>query len=143
MVRQRGLHRKFRLVAVLALVFVAGCGSLESNELKDSVGTIHSTTQEGAILAGDAAKGRTTSNFVRAYAGQLSSALQHETEKLNDAKPAEGVAAKLQRAIKAASDGSSALDDLRASPDDRAKAAMARKQLLDAAKRSDDLDQEL
>jgi predicted outer membrane protein len=137
------MHRKFSLVAVLATILLAGCGSLESNELKDSVGTIHSAVQEGAILAGDAAKGRTTTNFVRAYAGQLSTALQHETEKLNDARPAQGVAPKVQRAIKAASDGSSALDDLRASPNDRAKAAVARKQLLDAAKKSDDLDQEL
>ncbi|MDX6673697.1 MAG: hypothetical protein QOH11_1115 [Solirubrobacteraceae bacterium] len=137
------MHRKFSLVAVLATFLLAGCGSLESNELKDSVGTIHSAVQEGAILAGDAAKGRTTTNFVRAYAGQLSSALQHETEKLSDATPAQGVAPKVQRAIKAASDGSSALDDLRASPNDRAKAAVARKQLLAAAKKSDDLDQEL
>ena len=137
------MHRRFGLVAVLAAILLAGCGSLESNELKDSVGTIHSAVQEGAILAGDAAKGRTTTNFVRAYAGQLSSALQHETEKLNDARPAQGVAPKVQRAIKAASDGSSALDDLRASPNDRAKAAVARQQLLDAAKKSDDLDQEL
>src|SRR5206468_10870180 len=90
-VGEGSMHRKFSLVAVLATILLAGCGSLSSNELKDSVGTIHSAVQEGAILAGDAAKGRTTTNFVRAYAGQLSSALQHETEKLTDAKPAQGV----------------------------------------------------
>ena len=138
-----GSRRKLGAVIALAMFLLAGCGRLESNELKDSVGTIHSATQEGAILAADTAKGRTTTNFVRIYAGQLSSALQHETEKLNDAQPATGVAPQVRRAIKLASDGSNALDDLRTAPNDRAKAAMLRTQLLEAAKQSDDLDQEL
>lgn len=137
------MRRKLSAAVALVVFLLAGCGPLESNELKDSVGTIHSATQEGAILAADAAKGRTTSNFVRVHAGQLSSALQHETEKLNDARPAAGVAPNVRRAIKLASDGSNALDDLRTAPDDRAKAAMLRTQLLEAAKQSDDLDQEL
>lgn len=137
------MRRKFSAAVALVVFLLAGCGPLESNELKDSVGTIHSATQEGAILAADAAKGRTTSNFVRVHAGQLSSALQHETEKLNDARPAAGVAPNVRRAIKLASEGSNALDDLRTAPDDRAKAAMLRTQLLEAAKQSDDLDQEL
>jgi hypothetical protein len=133
---------RFGLTAALAGVLVAlpGCGPLERQELKDSVEIVHSIAAEGAVLADDVAHGRTTANFARAQAGQLSSEAQHQAEKLNDATPVRGLRREVRAAIAIASDESSALDDLRTSPKDREQARMSRSMLRKAAKDSDELD---
>jgi hypothetical protein len=129
--------------AVALATLLSGCGPLEPQELKDSVQIIHSIAAEGSLLADDVAHGRTTTNFARAYAGQLSSEAQHQAEKLTDATPVRDIKGEVKKAISIASHESSALDDLRTSPRDREQARESRSQLQDAAKDSDKLDMDL
>jgi hypothetical protein len=140
--RPRCIVSRLAGAALLGAVIVAlaGCGPLERQELKDSVEIVHSIAAEGAVLADDVAHGRTTANFARAHAGELSSEAQHQAEKINDATPVRGIRREARAAIAIASDESNALDDLRTSPKDREQARMSRARLQKAAKDSDRLE---
>src|SRR6185369_16625278 len=75
-----------RVVALLVLVTLAGCGgAMRADELGRSVETLASAAAEGALLADGAAQDRTKATFTRAHARELGETVEHEAEKLNDA----------------------------------------------------------
>lgn len=69
-------------------------------------------------MADDIARKRTKTTFVRVHGEELSSQAQHEAEKLNDDPTAPNLDARIQVAIKLASQIGGAIDDLRTSPQD-------------------------
>jgi hypothetical protein len=81
-----------------------------------------SISAEGALMAGDLARGRTKTTYVRVHGAELSAQAEHEAEKLNDDPVSSDLKARIAAAIKLAADIGGAIDDLRISPKDRGQA---------------------
>jgi len=80
-------------------------------------------------MAHDLARGRTKTTFVRVHGEELSSQVEHEAEKLNDAPVDPALHDRIERAIGLASEVGGAIDDMRVSPQDRQKARQAEQDL--------------
>lgn len=117
------------LVAALGLTG-AGCGHETRHDTKQAIEQLASISAEGALMAGDVARDRTKTTFVRVHGEELSSQAQHEAEKLNDAPVAADVKPKIGPAIDLASSIGGAIDDVRTSPQDRAAARKSEQDLL-------------
>src|SRR6266702_4443436 len=69
------VHKRGRLVValVVAAALCAGCngGTVDRHALTNDAATLDSIACEGALLAGDVARGRTTSYFAREQAEEL------------------------------------------------------------------------
>jgi hypothetical protein len=109
------------MLLVLALP-LGGCGRETRHDVRVSIEEIASISAEGALMADDLSKGRTKTTFVRVHGEDLSSQAEHEAEKLNDAPIDPALDQRRQRAIVLAGDIGGAIDDMRVSPQDRAKA---------------------
>jgi hypothetical protein len=112
------------VVAALAALAVtgAGCGRERPHEVKLGVQQIASIASEGSLMAGDLARGRTKTTFIRVHGEELSAQAQHEAEKLNDDPVEPRLHKPIQTAIQLASSIGGAIDDLRTSPQDRVQA---------------------
>jgi len=110
-----------RVLAALLLVpvtiSIGACGRAGKQ-----VEQLASIAAEGALMAGDVARGRTKTTFVRVHGAELSAQAEHEAEKLNDDPVAPSLKASIEVAITLASDIGGALDELRVSPQDRPQA---------------------
>lgn len=127
------------VVALAAVAALAGCGgAMRPEELSRSVEMLASSAAEGALLAQGAAEDRTKATFVRAHARELGETVEHEAEKLSDARAHDGVATDKARAVELAGRISQQLSQLQTAPDDRAAARRAGDELralADAATR--------
>src|SRR5689334_13588400 len=93
--------------AVLVLVLLLtlpGCGTLGRSELRRGVDSIGAIASEGQLLAAGVAADRTKSTYTRVQARTLGEDAQHEAEKLADATPQDGYAARRDRAVRLAGD---------------------------------------
>jgi hypothetical protein len=115
--------RAARIVVILALVFMSGCGgAITHDELARGIQTIGSQAAEGALVADGVAQDRTKVTFTRVQAGELAGRATHEAEKLSDAQAAGKVAAARTEAVQLAENVSDALGELQVKPRDRALA---------------------
>jgi hypothetical protein len=108
----------------------AGCGRESRHDVRQGVEQLASISAEGALMAGDVARGRTKTTFVRVHGEELSAQAEHEAEKLNDDPVSPDLHARIQAAIKLSSQISGAIDDLRVSPQDRGQARNSEHNLL-------------
>lgn len=116
-----------RVALLVALILaVAACG-VPGSPVKQAE-DIASIAAEGALLAGDAAEGDTTTQFAETHAQALR-------------KNAETLAAAITHAElrKVAADVLAALEQLGSSPDDRVVAGEAKEQLEAAAKQAEEI----
>jgi hypothetical protein len=130
-----------RRVVVLAsaLLLVAGCGgkgSLSPKAVQQQAADLQALAAEGGILAGDAARGRSTSVFLRVHAQYLAKAAQTSVTALAPGGPPPahrlaGLAEKVARD----------LDRLSRSGSDRAQQGRLADALTRAAKRAAKLGQ--
>jgi len=138
---------RLALVALAASVTVmaAGCGGpMQASELKDSVGTLSSSSAEGRLLATDAAADRTKTTFVRAHARDLSDTVEHEAEKLADAQAENAsVGARKGEAVRLAAQIGASLGQLQSPPSDEATASRVAKDLGDLNSRAQRLEDSL
>ena len=117
---------------------------MQASELKDSVGTLSSSSAEGRLLATDAAADRTKTTFVRAHARDLSDTVEHEAEKLADAQAENAsVAARKAEAVRLAAQIGDSLGQLQTSPSDEATASRVAKDLGDLNSRAQRLEDSL
>ena len=98
---------------------LAGCGLDRRQQVQVGVEQLTSIAAEGALMADDLVRQRTTTTFVRVHGDELSAQAQHEAEKLNDDSIPKDLTARAQAAIKLASEIGGAIDELRTSPQDR------------------------
>jgi hypothetical protein len=98
---------------------LAGCGLDRRQQVRVGVEQLTSIAAEGALMADDLVRQRTTTTFVRVHGDELSAQAQHEAEKLNDDSIPKDLTARAQAAIKLASEIGGAIDELRTSPQDR------------------------
>jgi hypothetical protein len=113
-----------RVIASVCLVVglvtcLAGCGLDRRQQALVSVEQLTSIAAEGALMADDLARNRTTTTFIRVHGDELSEQALHEAQKLNDDSIPNDLKARAQAAIKLASEIVGALDEMRTSPQDR------------------------
>lgn len=131
MVALRSATRCIALAALAAAALAsAGCGTLGRSELRRGVETLSSLAGEGALLARGVAADRTRSTYARVQAASVGGDAQHEAEKLADATPQAGYAARRARAVAIATAISGLLGDLQTRPGDEATGRRVERELL-------------
>jgi hypothetical protein len=98
---------------------LAGCGLDRRQQALVSVEQLTSIAAEGALMADDLVRRRTTTTFVRVHGDELSEQALHEAEKLNDDAIPADLKARARAAIKLASEIGGAIDEMRTSPQNR------------------------
>lgn len=114
--KKRGLTCQRALVAGAALAcLAAGCGNsgtLDAAALSQQAKAVQSTAAEGALLAGDAAAGRSTHIYRRQQAAALAKAASSTTASLSTARTEPALTPKLRRLTAVAGRASRALERL-------------------------------
>jgi hypothetical protein len=132
---RRLLLGRSRRSAIAGCVLVAlaaclgGCGLDHRQQVRVGIQQLTSIAAEGALMADDLAKGRTTTTFIRVHGNELSAQAEHEAEKLNDDSIPRGLETRAKIAIALASDIGGAIDDFITSPQDRARVRQDRGKL--------------
>jgi hypothetical protein len=98
---------------------LAGCGLDRRQQVRVGVEQLTSIAAEGALMADDLVRQRTTTTFVRVHGDELSAQALHEAEKLNDDSIPKDLKVRAQAAINLASNIGGAIDELRTAPQDR------------------------
>jgi hypothetical protein len=118
----------FVAAAVLASPLV-GCGDYSRQDVREAIEQISSIGAEGSLMAGDLARNRTKTTYVRVHGDELSSQAEHEAEKLSDGPTDPAVHDRVDKAIALSSQIGGAIDDLRVSPNDHKSARQAQQDL--------------
>ena len=119
------------LVIAASVVLLVGCngGTVDRHALTNDAATLDSIACEGALLAHNAARGRTTTNFTREQAEEL--AIQ--SSNLADALSKRPALATIEQRVRAkarhAATVSATLHRLQSNPSDREVAATVEEQL--------------
>jgi hypothetical protein len=116
---------------------------MRPEELARSVDTLASAAAEGGLIAADVARHRTKRTFVRVRTRELGETVDHEVEKLSDAKAREGIADEKLAAVELAERISELLGQIQASPDNGDVAAEAKRKLDDLSRRAGELSKSL
>ena len=112
----------------LAAAGCGGSGTLTASQLEKETEAIDSVAAEGALLAADVERDRTTEPFARIHSGALSEQAESAVEALH--KPAaHGLEDERRREAARARRVTTALDQLHSSPTDPDVAARVRRQL--------------
>lgn len=128
--------------AALALLVLAGCGAggtLSESELTKEIETIGSAAAEGALLAHDAADGRTTHAFTKVHSEFLSEATRKVGAELSEASVSSGLEQRRTRAEELARQTTHELDRLHDDPGDEQIARSAFEGLENAARAAEEL----
>jgi predicted outer membrane protein len=133
------LRRLGSLLMLPLAVAACGGGPLDSKSFQKEAETIQSFAAEGALLAGDVARGRSLSPYVRVHAGELAKDAESVAEKLERAKATPAVRAKLPKAVRLARRVEAALTRLESAPSDRDGARRVASQLDEAAASASEL----
>lgn len=101
-------------LAAAAMFLVAGCGSptLDSDALGKSADTVHSVAAEAALLAEDAADGRTLGTFQAAHSQALRETVVKESETLRSAEAGPGLKTRADRLATLADEVAGSLERL-------------------------------
>jgi hypothetical protein len=136
-----------RTVIALALLAClgAGCGggssTLDASSLATRSEAVHSVAAEGALLAEDAAAGRSTRIFVREHSSELAKAASTTRTSLAAARTAPALHAQLRRLRRTATTVAALLDRLAGAS--KAETRVIGHQLEAAAEQSERLGEEL
>ena len=125
------LVRRRNLVVAALAALLAGCngGTVDRHALTNDAATVDSIACEGALLAHDTARGKTTANFTREQAEEL----RIQSSNLADALSRRDAVRSIERKVRAKAEDASwlaaVLQRLQDSPSDRAAAASVEEQL--------------
>jgi hypothetical protein len=125
------VHRPLRVAALAGGLLLAGCGgqaALSKKALQQEAKSVQALAAEGGLLAGDAARGRSTTVFVRVHAGYLRKAAGTSTTLL-----AKGRTPPARRLARIAGRVSADLDRLSRSGSDHAQQRRLEQELTQAA----------
>jgi hypothetical protein len=130
-----------RPAVLLAVALLVGCGGGEvtADSLKKDAEAVQSAAAEGALLAADAAEGRTAGPFLRVHAEELAAETAKVARKLEQAQARGAVQAKARKAFRLARDVEEALTRLAGEPDDRTTARRLRSRLEGFARAAEEL----
>ena len=118
-------------ICVLA-VMVAGCngGTVDRHALRNDAATLDSIACEGALLAGDVARGRTTSYFAREQAEELGIQSSNFADALSRRKTLPSIERRVREKAKHAALLAVTLRRLHDHPSDRAVGAAVARSLM-------------
>jgi hypothetical protein len=119
-------------VPLVCLGLAAGCGgsgTLTQKQLQKERETVQSAAAEGALLASDVARDRTTEPFARIHSGVLAEQAKGAAQTLMKGQASGELEAERRQAAGQARAVSSALDELHGSPGDRAVARRVLREL--------------
>lgn len=132
------------LVSLSCGLVAAGCGgggSLGANALSKEADNLQSLSAEGALLAGDAAAGKTTAIYTQQHATELRAAARNTAESLTKATAAPGLRSSLRELRRLASRVTVELGRLGSAS--RSEQARIARELGKAAKQSEKIGQGL
>jgi hypothetical protein len=116
----------------LLLPLSVGCGSsstLTAKSLNQQADTVKSAAAEGALLASDIARDRTTEPFARIHSGELAEQAKGAQQSLTKARAPAELESQRREAAAAARSTFAALEDLHEAPTDHAVARRAERRL--------------
>jgi hypothetical protein len=117
---------------LLLVLLAAGCGgssTLTAKSLKQQADTAKSAAAEGALLASDVARERTTEPFAQIHSEKLAEQAKSAANSLTSAKAPASLEQERRQAAAAARSTAAALEELHESPDDRAVARRVERRL--------------
>ena len=122
------------VAAVAAAVVLAGCngGTVDRHALTNDASTLDSIACEGALLARDVARGRTTTYFAREQAEELRVQSANFADALSHRKTVPGIEQKVRAKAKHAAWLALTLQRLHDHPDDKAVGAEVERALAKA-----------
>jgi hypothetical protein len=123
-------------VLCLAILVAAGCGgtsTLSEKTLQKQTETVQSAAAEGALLAADVARDRTTEPFARIHAEKLAEQAKKAAGTLRKAKLEPGLEDERRQALTKAVDVQHALERLHAEPENRVLGRRLERELQDLA----------
>jgi hypothetical protein len=119
-------------LAAALLVALSGCGgssTLTVKTLRKQDDAVHSAAAEGELVATDVARDRTTERFARIHSGDLAEQAKAVAKKLRDAEASPGLERERRQVLTRAERVERALEQLHASPTDRALARRVQAEL--------------
>jgi hypothetical protein len=119
-------------VPLVCVVLAAGCGgsgALTQKELQKEAETVQSAAAEGALLASNVARDRTTEPFARIHSGVLAEQVKGAVQALTEGQAPGELEAERRHAAAQASAAFGALEELHASPGNRAVARRVLREL--------------
>jgi hypothetical protein len=125
------------LVPLVCLVLAAGCGgsgTLTQKQLQKEMETAQSAAAEGELLASDVARDRSTETFARIHSGVLAEQAKGAAQALMKGHAPGELEARRRQAAGQARAVFGALEELHASPGDRAVARRVLGELEDLSK---------
>jgi hypothetical protein len=117
------------LVVVASLVTACNGGTVDRHALKQDSDAIDSLACEGALLARDVARGRSTRFFARVHADELAVSASHFEDALSERPTLEPIRAKVRAEARKAGRIADLLDELHRHPADDRVAERLRPQL--------------
>jgi hypothetical protein len=123
--------RTSRAAAIVAVFALAGCngGTVDRHALTKDASTLDSIACEGALLAHDVARGRTTTYFAREQAEELRIQSSNFADALSRRKTVPGIEQKVRKNAKKAAKLAATLQRLHDRPADRAVGVAAERTL--------------
>jgi hypothetical protein len=120
-----------RLTLVAAALALAGCngGTVDRHALRNDASTLDSIACEGALLAHDVARGRTTTYFAREQAEELQLESSNFADALSRRETAPGIEQKVRKEARDAARLASTLQRLHDHPSDRTAGALVGRML--------------
>jgi hypothetical protein len=120
--------------ALAAAVVLAGCngGTIDRHALTNDASTLDSIACEGALLAHDVARGRTTTYFAREQAEELRIQSSNFADALSRRKTVAGIEQRVRAKAKDAARLASTLQQLHDHPGDKAVGAEIERALVKA-----------
>jgi outer membrane murein-binding lipoprotein Lpp len=124
------------VAAVAAAVVLAGCngGTVDRHALTNDASTLDSIACEGALLAHDVARGRTTTYFAREQAEELRIQSSNFADALSSRKTVTGIEQKVRAKAKDAARLAATLQRLHDHPADKVVGAEVERALAQAGK---------
>ena len=121
-----------RVVLVAAALALAGCngGTVDRHALTKDASTLDSIACEGALLAHDVARGRTTTYFAREQAEELRIQSSNFADALSRRKSVPGIEQKVRTKASEAAKLASTLQRLHDHPADHAIGAIVERELM-------------
>jgi hypothetical protein len=135
------MHRFLLLGMLCSLLAASACGGVEkldSKTLTQAIESVGSVAAEGSLLAKSVEQGRTTSVFARVHAGELAAMAEQGRASLASAR-APGLEEEAARALELSRTVAALLARLEDEPASRETAGLVRRQLREAARQAERL----
>src|SRR3954454_24731654 len=103
-------------LAVLALAALTGCGRLDKDAVSTDLKTLQSSTAEGMLVAGQAARSRAPADFIEIRTAELSKQSQNAADALAETPTEHGFQEAARRGNEIGNRASQLLDALHSDP---------------------------